>query len=73
MEKTHVYDGFLSLDPSDQLLLLNVHNEIPAFEVAGYGNSHVEFANGLVPFIRERGLLLCLLGAGSCLLLRCGI
>jgi hypothetical protein len=70
---TYVYDGVLALDPRHQLLLLDVHNQVPALEVTRHGDVDVEVADGLGPLVREGSLLLGLLGACRCILLGGGI
>jgi hypothetical protein len=60
----YVDDGLLALDANYQLILLDIHDEVLALQVARNFDGDIEISNGLGPLVRERGLLLGLLGAG---------
>lgn len=65
----YIDDGILALDTGLQLLFLDIYDDIPTLEVAGYCDVDVDVGDGLVPLVRQGCLLFGLLGAGSCFLL----
>lgn len=70
---TYANDRVLSLDPRNQLLLLDIHHEIPALQVTRHDDADIELADVLGPLVGEGSLLFCLLCAGGRILLGCGI
>ena len=69
---TYLDDGILALDARREGLLLDLNDEVARLEVARDAEGHVEVGNRLLPLVRQGGLLLGLLGAGSRLLGRRG-
>jgi len=62
MGQFSIDEGVLASDPSKQLLLLDLDDQVPRLEVAGDGDGDVNIANGLCPFVWQGslfGLLPC--------------